>query len=135
MLDKTTFEAIKDTIEGRGLEQAELEKLNQVIRSYTQQKGEQMNATQLRGLLKDGTYLTKSVDDVVAELVKGGLDSEYLKTKAEQAMQNLIINTTNGNKKVMVVGAYDLSTGKVITKFAGGIPDKISPILLERAEK
>ena len=72
---------------------------------------------------------------MVAELVKGGLDSDLLKIKAEQAMQNLIVSTTNGNKKAMVVGAYDLKTEKVIAEFAGDIPETISPILLERAEK
>ena len=69
VLDKTTFEAIKDTIEGRGLEPAELEKLNQVIRRYSLQKGEKMNVSQIRGLLKDGRWLTEEADDVVKELI------------------------------------------------------------------
>ena len=97
VLDKTTFEAIKDAIEGRGLEPAELEKLNQVIRSYSLQKGEKMSASQIRGLLKDGSFLTKSVDDVVAELLKGSERVNILTN-----LGNNIDITPSGNHTTLV---------------------------------
>ena len=34
----------------------------------------------------------------------------------------------------MAVGAYDLRTGRIVAVFAGSIPDKIHPLLRERAK-
>ena len=65
---------------------------------------------------------------------KGGSTSDLL-LKAEKARDDLIISTTGGKKKSMVIGAYDIKTGDVVADFAGPIPDEISPVLIERANK
>lgn len=58
-----------------------------------------------------------------------------LKAEAEKAIQELITSTPGGNTKSMAVAAYDLKTGKIVADFAGPIPDKISSVLIERANK
>ena len=71
---------------------------------------------------------------VVNPFYKGGSTSDLL-LKAEKARDDLIISTTGGKKKSMVIGAYDIKTGDVVADFAGPIPDEISPVLIERANK
>ena len=70
-----------------------------------------MNATQLRRLLKDGTYLTKSVDDVVAELVKQVWTG---KDKYVPELANIIEEKFPGKVKAVERVIYD-SDGKIIT--------------------
>ena len=68
--------------------------------------------------------------------VKGGKYTNIeLRTKAEKAIQDLIETTSGGKTKSMAVGAYDIKTGEVVADFAGPIPEEISPILIERANK
>ena len=69
-----------------------------------------------------------------ATVGKSGKSSELL-LKAEKARDDLIVNTVGGKKKSMVIGAYDVKTGDVVADFAGPIPDNISTVLIERANK
>jgi len=57
-----------------------------------------------------------------------------LQAKAMDTIRSLVNNTPGSKKKAMVVGAYDIRTGKTIASFAGEIPKKIAPELLKRAE-
>ena len=52
-----------------------------------------------------------------------------------RAIHIMIENTQGGKSKSMAIGAYDVRTGKIVTSFAGNIPEKIHPELLNRAEK
>ena len=60
--------------------------------------------------------------------------SIYRKGAIDKA-RDLIKNTPNGKIKSVVVGAYDASTGKAYASFAGKIPNKIHPKLMELAEE
>lgn len=52
-----------------------------------------------------------------------------------RAIYTMVENTKGGKSKSMAVGAYDVKTGKIVTSFAGSIPEKIHPELLKRARK
>lgn len=58
-----------------------------------------------------------------------------IKAKAESKVKNMISNRAGGRSKAMAVGAYDVSTGKTSASFAGAIPSKIHPDLIERANR
>jgi len=57
-----------------------------------------------------------------------------LKSKALSKAQKLVDNTAGGRGKAMVVGAFDERTGQTVAAFAGAIPQKIAPELLDRAK-
>lgn len=59
---------------------------------------------------------------------------EQLFQKANNAIKHLVEKTPNGNKKSMVVGAYDIKTGRVVAAFAGACPKRIADELKERAK-
>lgn len=58
-----------------------------------------------------------------------------LKSQAYAKIQELIDNTPGAQGKAMVVGAYDIKTGKSVAAFAGEIPQEIDSDLLELAKK
>lgn len=62
-------------------------------------------------------------------------NDKMLRATAYRSIHAMIKNTKGGKSKSMAVGAYDTKTGKIVTAFAGNIPDKIHPELVKRAEK
>lgn len=52
-----------------------------------------------------------------------------------KAIHTMIENTKGGKNRSMAIGAYDVRSGKIVTSFAGNIPEKIHPELLNRADK
>ncbi|MDO5295549.1 MAG: hypothetical protein Q4F00_02755 [bacterium] len=53
--------------------------------------------------------------------------------KVLNSIKELIAKTHGSHKKSMIAGAYDSRTGKIASAFAGSIPTKIHPELLNRA--
>lgn len=72
----------------------------------------------------------KSIDQVLEETY-----GKELKQKAHQLIEDKIINTPGGKGKSMIVCAYDIRTQKIVAEFAGEIPNTISPVLIERANR
>lgn len=72
-------------------------------------------------------------------LYKGTKGAKFSKKelhlKAENAIAELISSTPGARKKSMVIGAYDISSGKTIAAFAGKIPNDIHPKLIELANQ
>ncbi len=66
---------------------------------------------------------------------KSTANDKILRATTYRAIHSMIANTKGGKSKSMAVGAYDVKTGKIVTSFAGNIPDKIHPELIKRAEK
>ena len=62
-------------------------------------------------------------------------NAKILRATTYRAIHSMINNTKGGKSKSMAVGAYDVKTGKIVTSFAGNVPDKIHPELIKRAEK
>ena len=62
-------------------------------------------------------------------------NAKMLRATTYRAIHAMIKNTKGSKSKSMAVGAYDVRTGKIVTSFAGSIPDKIHPGLIKRAEK
>lgn len=62
-------------------------------------------------------------------------NDKMLRGTTYRAIHSMIENTNGGNRKSMAIGAYDVKTGKIVTSFAGNIPDNIHPELIKRAEK
>ena len=62
-------------------------------------------------------------------------NAKILRATTYRAIHTMIINTKGGRGRSMAIGAYDIKTGKIVTAFAGTIPDKIHPELLKRANQ
>ena len=62
-------------------------------------------------------------------------NAKILRATTYKAIHAMIENTKGGRGKSIAIGAYDIKTGKIVTSFAGHIPDKIHPELIKRAEK
>ncbi len=62
-------------------------------------------------------------------------NAKILRAIAYRAIHTMIENTKGGKSKSMAIGAYDVKTGKIATSFAGNVPDKIHPELVNRANK
>ncbi len=62
-------------------------------------------------------------------------NAKILRATAYRAIHTMVENTKGSKGKSMAIGAYDVKTGKIVTSFAGSIPDKIHPELIKRAEK
>ncbi len=62
-------------------------------------------------------------------------NAKVLRGMTYRAIHAMVENTKGGKAKSMAIGAYDIRTGKIVTAFAGNIPDKIHPELIKRAEK
>ena len=58
-----------------------------------------------------------------------------LKNRINEKIDSAIKNTPGGKGKSMIVGAYDVKTGKTSVAFAGPIPKKIHPDLKKLADK
>lgn len=58
-----------------------------------------------------------------------------LRATTYRAVHAMIDNIKGNSKPAMVIGAYDVKTGKIATAFAGKIPKEIHPELLKRAKK
>lgn len=63
------------------------------------------------------------------------LSTNSLRDKAINAVKKLILSMPKGTSKAMAVGAYDIKTGKIATAFAGTVPKKIHPVLLEKVKR
>lgn len=61
-------------------------------------------------------------------------NDNILRATTYQAIHAMIRNTKGGKGHSMAIGAYDIKTGKIVTSFAGNIPEKIHPELIKRAE-
>ncbi len=62
-------------------------------------------------------------------------NAKILRATAYRAIHTMVEQTKGGKSKSMAIGAYDTKTGKIVTAFAGNIPDKIHPELIKRAGK
>ncbi len=62
-------------------------------------------------------------------------NARMLRATTYRAIHAMIENTNGGKSKSMAIGAYDIKTGKIVTSFAGNIPDTIHPELIKRANK
>ncbi|MCF0110350.1 MAG: hypothetical protein HUJ58_00480 [Erysipelotrichaceae bacterium] len=62
-------------------------------------------------------------------------NDKILRATAYRAIHSMIINTPGGKGRSMAIGAYDIKTGKIVTTFAGKIPDTIHPELQKRADR
>ena len=61
-------------------------------------------------------------------------NAKILRATTYKAVHTMIDNYKGSKKPSMAIGAYDVKTGKIATAFAGKIPEKIHPELLNRAE-
>ena len=57
-------------------------------------------------------------------------NDKILRATTYRAIHSMIENTKGGKNKTIAIGAYDVKTGKIVTSFAGNIPDKIHPVLI-----
>ena len=58
-----------------------------------------------------------------------------IKLNAETKVKSMISNRSGGRSKAMAIGVYDIKTGKTTASFAGNIPTKFHPVIIELANK
>ena len=84
--------------------------------------------------MKGGDLMSKGISGLFKKTHGHRLRINSLKSKALSKAQKLVENTAGGRGKAMVVGAFDERTGQTVAAFAGAIPQKIAPELLDRAK-